>query len=318
MSQLGFVFCICPDSGLIHDYIREFQADADYKKILEHKHTFWGDDELPAAFWEDLTLQGLFKTRKILVLRRAEQVPAATWKKISIALGRPNDQCLPFFCLEVAFDKGQPKLPAHISKLKCLDYAIKNKWIWQSPGLDERKMAAHIKARAAALGLKPAPGVVEILCEAVPRDASAVENELNKIALAAKDGVISMDLAMQAGYQPESNIFSFINMIETGNVAGAWLEIKRAQKDADGLLFPFLSLLLREARTLWQLACGETPYLHPASAGLKKRLASKLGHEGVRRLFDLIMDAELSVKAGRKQPDQALEILVADLILLFR
>lgn len=321
MSRPGFTLCVCPDGRLTKDYIHSTltadAASASTSNAVWERFTYWGDEELPPQFWEHLTLQGLFGTPRALTIRNAHNIPAATWKRLSSALGRPNPHCWPFFCMEGPWEKGQPKLPAHIAKLPCVHFADKQGWMWRQAGLDERSLRRHVQNRARELKLSFAPGALEKLCEGVPADATAVENELQKLSLAAGGTAVSMELAATAGHVPDFNIFGFIRQIQSGNVAGAWSEVKRGQRDGDGLLFPFLALLLREARLLWQVHVGETIRAHPSDVQNKQQMAKRLGQTGIIRLFDAIVRAEWDVKTGQRQPDQTLEALVADLILLF-
>lgn len=281
------------------------------------RHTYWGDEELPQAFWEHLTLQGLFGVPRILLLRNAQNVPAATWKKLSAALGTPNEKTWLILCLEVAWEKGQPKIPAHIAKQRCLAFADKQGWIWRSGGLDERGIKKFVQLRAKVLGLTFGEGALEALCASVPPDAAAIETEMQKLWLAAGGGVVTVAMTGSADYVPESNIFSFIRFLQAGNVAAAWRELHRGQREGDGMLFPLLALLLREARILWQVQAGEQVRMHPNDVQSKGQLAGKLGFAGLTRLFELIMRAEWQVKSGERNPEQALEALAADLLVLF-
>ncbi|MEG2172483.1 MAG: DNA polymerase III subunit delta [Desulfovibrionaceae bacterium] len=317
MARPGFTLCVCPDGRLTKDYIHKTLTSPDGTSPPWERFTYWGDEELPPLFWEHLTLQGLFGTPRALTIRNAHSLPAATWKRLSTALARPNAHCWPFFCLEVAWEKGQPKLPAHIAKLPCVHFADKQGWIWRQAGLDERTVRRHVQNRAQALHMSFAAGALDRLCAGLPPDANAVENELQKLSLAAGDGPVSVEMASSAGHVPDFNIFGFIRLIQAGNVAGAWAEVRRGQRDGDGLLFPFLGLLVREARLLWQVHMGEAVRMHPNDAQNKKLLAQRLGQSGIIRLFDAIVRAEWDVKSGQRQPDQTLEALVADLILLF-
>lgn len=318
MARPGFTLCVCPDGRLIKDYIATtLTQNAPDGTACWERFTYWGDEELPPLFWEHLTLQGLFGAPRALTIRNAHSLPAATWKRLSTALGRPNPHCWPFFCLEVAWEKGQPKIPAHLIKLPCMHFADKQGWAWRQAGLDERGIRRYVQSRAKELQLSFAAGALERLCEGVPPDATAVENELQKLVLAAGTQPVTVEMASTAGHVADFNIFAFIRLIQGGNVTGAWAEVRRGQKDGDGLLFPFLGLLVREARLLWQISVGEPVRLHPNDAQTKKQLAQKLGQQGIIRLFDAIMRAEWDVKTGQRQVDQALEALVADLIVLF-
>ena len=120
-TRPGFSFCICPDGKLLRQQVEELLGA--HPDAGRERHVFWGDDELPPKFWEILTLQGLFSTSRVLVMRNAHALTADVWKRLSAALSRPNPQTWPLFCLEVAWEKGQPKIPAHIAKLPCFTFA---------------------------------------------------------------------------------------------------------------------------------------------------------------------------------------------------
>ena len=319
MQRPGFYFCICPDAGLLKEQVSGLldAHPAGNGKTWE-RHIYWGDEELPQTFWEYLTLQGLFGVPRALVVRNAHNLPAATWKKLSAALGTPNEKTWLILCLEVAWEKGQPKIPAHLAKLRCLAFADKQQWVWRSGGLDERTLKKFVQQRARALGLTFGEGALDALCASVPPDAAAVESEMQKLRLAATDGAVTASMTGSADYVPESNIFSFIRFLQAGNAPAAWRELHRSQREGDGMLFPLLALLLREARILWQLQAGEQVRMHPGDMQSKERLAAQLGFSGIARLFDSIMHAEWHVKSGERSPDQALEALAADLLVLFR
>lgn len=318
MDNAGFIFLICPDGRLLREQaaaLIEARVSADGGAW--ERRVYWGDEEPPASFWEHLTLSGLFTARRALVLRRAELLPAAVWKRVSAALAVPMQHCLPVFCLESAWDKGQPKIPAHIAKLKCLAYARERGWICRFPGLDERSLRSFVQKEAGARSLRFAPGALELLCAGLLPDAGAVACELDKLSLTADDGLISAELAAQAAQMPRFNIFRFLRLVQDGKAREAWIDILHARQESETLLFPFLALLLREARLLWQISQGETPWVQRGDMDAKRKLASRLGHEGLARFFHLLFKADLSVKSGERRPEQALEALVADLALLF-
>ena len=324
MPRPGFTFLICPDSRLLQARL-EALVSAQGDSARWERHVCWGDEEPGPRFWEQLTLQGLFGTPRLLVVRQAQLWPAAVWKKISAALARPSEQCWPFFCLEVAWEKGQPRIPAHIAKLRCLGFADRQDWIWRSEGLNERSIKKYVRERAQALGIPFEADAFEQFCASVPPDAQAVENELEKLLLlrpAAADGQgppwsVGTDMLATSSWVPDCNIFACIRHMEAGNLAAVWKELARGRKDVEGLLFPLLALLARQFRQLWQICAGEKVRLHPSEAAARQQLARRLGPAGLARCLGLVMDAELAVKSGRHTPEQSLDKLATDLTALF-
>ncbi len=329
MPRPGFSFCICPDAGLIKGQIeslmQEYPPEASSGGLMGgstnatwERHVYWGDDDLSQNFWNHLTIQGLFNTPIALIVRNAQNLPAATWKSLSSALATSSSTKWPIFCLEVPFDKKQAKIPAHITKLKCFSVAEQNGWAWRNGGLDAQGVKRFVQERAKQCGLNFEPNVLEALCASTPPDATAIENEIQKLALAAPQGKVSMDMINVGAYLPESNIFAFISCVQAGNIAAAWREIYRGQKDVAALFFPFLALLAREARTLWQMLAKEPVHVHFSVAQSKEQCARKLGFAGVAKIFALIVQAEQQVKSGHCDAEQALESVVVDLARLFR
>ncbi len=314
----GFTFCICPDGQLIKEYIATLlQQSPSPQNIAWESSVWWGDEELNSDFWEKLTIQGLFPKPSALIVRRANILPAATWKRLSAALAQPSTHRWLFLCMEVAWEKGQPKLPAHITKLRCLEFATSKDWVWRSPGLDARSLKSFVIKRAETLSLHFERDALERFCATLPLDAATVENELQKLSLLASDGKITSSMIHTASAALDYTIFSFIRHIQSGDISKVWKQLRQGLDEDDTMLFPFLGLLTREARTLQMLLAGEKPWIHPSEAAQKQALAQKLGHTGLAHLFESILQAEYHVKSGERSPEQSLEALIANLRHLF-
>ena len=80
------------------------------------------------------------------------------------------------------------------------------------------------------------------------------------------------------------------------------------------MVFPVSSLMLREARQLWQLLHGEDGkvQLYPSLKTEKKRLAQRLGAARISRFWDIALQADTDIKTGRLKPAQAMENLVKE------
>lgn len=282
------------------------------------RHAYWGDEALPPIFWEKLTLQGLFATPNALVIRNAQNIPADTWKRLSAALATPNNLAWPIFCLEVGFERGKYKVPAHIQKLKCLNFADKKGWVWRSLGLDAKGMRTFIQDGCRMRGLNLAPQALEALMAAMPEDATAANNELDKIALACSDEkIVTKDMAQLINHTPNLDIFTFIKALQSGKALTVWREVLREKGSGDSLVFPFLGMLIREARLLWQLLVGEDVRLSPYILDEKKRMAQQLGHIALAQIWNIALEAERGIKTGERNTEQAMDVMVANLSSLF-
>ena len=318
MDIPGFYFCLCPDSNLAREHVDGLLKRVNAVGREREIRTFWADEGLDGRFWEALTMQGLTERPRALLVRGAQTLTAEVWKKLSAVLATPRPDILPVFFLESLWEKGQPKLPAHIAKLRCLEFADKQGWVWRSAGLDARALRKHVQQRAAALELRLTPDALDALCAVVTPDAAAVRGVLEQLALASGDGEVGVELVRNmAESAPEVIIFEFIRHLQSGNSAAVWRTLLREGDGGESLLFPLLALLTREARLLWQIQAGENVWLPQQTANLKRSLASRLGTSGLANLFAALMEAEWAVKSGRRQPLQALEELVGSLTLAF-
>lgn len=288
------------------------------KSVAWDRQAYWGDEALPPIFWEKLTLQGLFATPNALVVRNAQNIPADTWKRLSAALATPNDLAWPIFCLEVGLERGKYKVPAHIQKLKCLSFADKKGWVWRSAGLDAKSMRGFIQDACRERGLKLAPQALEALMAVMPEDATAAHNELDKIALACSDdNIVKKEMAQLINHTSNLDIFAFIKALQNGNAPLVWREVLREKGSGDSLVFPFLGMLVREARLLWQLLVGEEVKLPPYILDEKKRMAQQLGHIALAQIWNIALEAERGIKTGERNTDQAMDAMVANLSSLF-
>ena len=328
MARPGFTICVCPDRYLVRAHI-EAALDAAPPEsgggLLGggpasswERHAFWGDDPLPPAFWEHLTLQGLFGTPKAVIVHNAQNIPADTWKKISAAVSSPNAETWPFFCLYVAFERGKAKIPAHIASLACMRFAEQKGWMWSSPGLDERGKTLFIGNEAKRRGLTFAPGALEAVASRLPLDATTIGTEMDKLALTAANNEISRESADILDHEAEPDVFSLIRNLQQkrGNLA-VWEQALASERGSDSMAFAFLAMLAREARQLWQISLGEPVRLPPQVLSAKTALARSLGLAGIAKLWHLALEADKGVKTGERTPDQALDALLASLSLLF-
>ncbi len=317
MDRPGFYFCICPDAAFMHEALTRDLLQPVASESSEIA-TFWGDEGLDRRFWDMLTLLSLDARLQVLVVRGAQQLSADIWKKLSSALAVPHPSALPVFCLEGPWEKGKPKIPAHIAKLKCLSFADSKRWIWRSAGLDGRSMRPYIQRRSAEVGLRLDNEALNALAGMLIPDASAIRGVLDQLCLAARDGEVDVSLVRQmTEFTPEAVIFDVIRLLEHGHDSKVWNMLLREGDGGESLFFPLLTLMAREGRMLWQMLAGDKVYCPQYVEDEKRRIATELGFSGMARLFAALAHAEFVVKSGAMQPLQAMERLVAELSLVF-
>ena len=318
-DRQGFSFLVCPDPEMVK---RRLERLASSSGGGFARQVFWGDaDDFDAAFWQALSTVSLFSEPKTVVLRRAEGLGQEFWEKLARPLAGFNEHVWPVICLEGPHDaKKGPSLPKGLSERPYWKVGQQKGWVWISPGLTEENMVPTLRDWANARHLNFGKGVLQELARILPRDMTACARELEKLELAAQDSEIGMELLDLLSVEKDLDIFGFLKALEEGrDPAGIWRTVFGHQLSSDdGFLFQFMAVLAREARTMWQLL-HEDPdcKVHPYVRKLKAPMAGRLGAAGLAKLWDLALEAESSVKFGRKSPDQALEMLVADLHALF-
>ncbi|MDR2489015.1 MAG: DNA polymerase III subunit delta [Desulfovibrio sp.] len=340
MHRPGFSLCICPDSRLLRDGLDALLAShspqgnggrgatsstpGEGSAPSWQRVNFWADEGLPNAFWEHLTLQGLFAMPKAIILRNAHTLPADTLKRLSAVLISTASQggsglIWPLLCFEVLFEKGKAKVPVHIARLPFWQTAEQKGWIEEIPGLTGHDVSAYIRSAAARHGISPSPQELRRLSLALPPDAAFIHSELTKLALLAdKNGRLPDNALDMTEHSRELSIFELMNIIQqNGDSPAAWRRILEYRLSGDNMVFACIAVLLREARSLWQILAGAQTYLPPQVAARKKTAARQLGFAGIARLWDIALMADKGIKTGERSTDQAFEMLAADLFRLF-
>ena len=283
--------------------------------------THWADEPLESSFWSSLSMPGLLSLLgqgRVLVLRRANTLTVKVWSDLEPLLRKARPDLWTFFCLEGEWKGRTPAVPVAAAKQPFFSAARKRQWVWQSPGMTPRTLRSELTAWAKRRDIGFAPDVEEALAGLLPLDGARFSNELQKLELALGDRrqVTAADLKLFAD-APGLDNFAFLRKaLRSSADLDVWRTVLLDQESAGpGMLMPVLGLLQRETRILWLLLSNEDDLvLLPAQIkSEKRRLAGKLGEQGVARIIDLVFQAELDLKSGRKQADQVLEFLVSSL-----
>lgn len=318
-SQPAFSFFVCPDPALARSHAEKIFTDVKSasQKTQWKTHIFWADEPLD-AFWKIFETDDLLSQPKRILLRHSHLLPADTWKKISLLLSRLRPWIWPAFFLEVPFEKGQPKIPAHIVKLKCWEFAKRHQWIWLHPGLDKRTLPAYLRASEKFRALDFDKTLMADIAEVFSPDAASIANDLEKLLLYASSQPVTRTTLKIIKNDFQLDIFSLIRAIqEKKNFHLLWKTLLSEQLAGETSFFSFLSLLARETRSLWQLLHDETAAFPPSILPQKKILAQRLTVSSLVLLWEALYLAERKVKTGEASPEQWMEYLMASLANIF-
>lgn len=312
MTRQGFSILVCSDPELIKDRVAELLRDSDFTPRI-----FWGDEELSARYWQTLTVPSMMGPPNAVILRRAQDQPDEFWSKMEPLLAMARPSVWPMFCLEGEWKSGKPNVGKAVVKGKYWAVAQKRGWIWEHPGLSRANIGQELDRFAARHGLSLGAGVKNTLAESLPLTTIALRNELEKILLlTGEEKTVQPAHLATLDAEASFDLFAFLRSLQTPQGRRqAWDRLLNDPGMASGdMVFPVASLMLREARQLWQLLHGEDNkvQLYPSLKTEKKRLAERLGPARIARFWDLALKADTDIKTGRLRPAQAMENLVKD------
>ena len=320
MSRPGFYFCFCPDPNLLKMQIETILHSSGQKEWT--KQTIWLDDNAQEdKLWKALNLPDMLGSTRAVILRKCECMVEKFWKDISPILSGFRPGIWPFFCLESEWKYGKAQIPKYLENTKFLKFARKKGWVWESQGLTRKDVGRYIIRKCDQLGIKPGPGVEKHLSNALPLDSHSIDMELEKMALLAYPEKTVLKEHLEAvSSDLEIDIFAFMQEVQKGrNITAAWGKIFKDNLSGKEMLFPFLGLLVREARIMWLLSTGQgrqvslTPWIRKQ----KEALASSMGPDKISVLWELALEAEAGVKSGDLHPEHAMDKLTARLFRLF-
>ena len=307
----GFCFLSCPDTQMLLEAVdAQAKAWAGNGQPLK-RVTFWGDEPPSDAFWECLSVRDLFGSMRLVLVRQANNWKAETWKLLDKLLARPLTGSYPVFCLENEWDRHKLKVPATIQRLACFKFAQKKGWFWSSPGITDKTAQGYVSEQAKARGLKLAPGTLTSLVQSAPHRAGVLAAELDKLALLAEPGQpVPPAMLATADWSPEAESFDCINHLMRGNARGVWEELAK-MTDLGSTALGLLGLVAWKFRAHWLVLVGD----EQPRFGVSMDDARRMGHAGLSRAMELVLDAEIGIKTGM-DPRQMVEMTFMKLLTI--
>lgn len=164
----------------------------------------------------------------------------------------------------------------------------------------------------------------QLLANLLQSDTLAIANELDKLALWAKGTPVGVaEVNRICAGERETTTFAFVDSVQDGNLSLAMERLVWLLRDGaeyQGLLASLLTGYRRSASILDLLddrapddeigralgAAGAFPRLRDEAI----RRARKLGHDGLRRAYADIVEAERAFKSGEQKEEVAFELML--------
>lgn len=195
------------------------------------------------------------------------------------------------------------------------------------PMLRGNEVKAWIQQRVREQGCKITPQAVNLLSEFIGGDLWAMNGEIQKLLLYCQERPISEDDVRQlVSYVQEANIFALVDAVAEGRTELAQRILHRLYHEGIEPTY-ILVMITRQFRLIAQARDLEKGL---SRLQIQDRLGLKQGYglsktlsqaklydfEGVKRVYDKLLETDLAIKTGQYSDKLALELLVTELACL--
>jgi DNA polymerase-3 subunit delta len=190
-----------------------------------------------------------------------------------------------------------------------------------------RELKTWIRQRVKVEGGDITPQAVNLLAELIGGDLWAMDGEIQKLLLYSQERPISEDDVRQlVSCIQEASIFALVDAVAEGRTELAQRILHRLYDEGVAPIY-ILTMITRQFRLialardlgkgLSRLQIQDRLGLK-SSYGLDKTLsqAKLYDFEGVKRVYDKLMETDLAIKTGKYSDKLALELLVTELACL--
>ncbi|MHB0868538.1 MAG: DNA polymerase III subunit delta [Chloroflexota bacterium] len=191
--------------------------------------------------------------------------------------------------------------------------------------LEEGGLAGWIRVRAGKIGCKMSAEAVEELAAAVGPSARLLNSEIQKLATYCGEETINReDVRSLVADARKANVFAMVDAIGLRQSETALRELRKLLSEGDHPL-RITAMVVRQFRLLIQVKelseTGASPDEIARKAGAPfrsvgglQRQARNFSFQQLERAYRQLLDYDIQVKTGAKEPEAALELLIADLL----
>lgn len=291
------------------------------KKIQNEKELIILRDEqlTERAFEEALQGSTLFGEMPAVAVERLTSFTGDAADRVVAVLTRAAAQP----CSLMVWEEGKLNMRTKIGKaLTVYADAADTFSVPEKPWEREPWAKDHVRSIVRELGGSIESHAVDTLVSRIGVDAWAIASELKKLVLYAKEKNITADVVCKLVPQSESNVFSAVRALASGNTVTAVRElaaVRSAGEDPRGIL----ALTIRDVRMLMivrdriDAGLSLTPKELIVELGLKSNqsfvvkkiidAAKTVRTAQLRRLFDRLVVSQYALNIGRADPDDVLD-----------
>jgi DNA polymerase III subunit delta len=193
------------------------------------------------------------------------------------------------------------------------------------PPLANRELQIWVEERVTYQGGSITTGAVGQLSRLVGSNLRVMASEIDKLVAYAADRKINeQDVSVLVGYSQESNVFNMVDAVLESRAEAAGKSLKQLL-DAGAAPSYLLTMLARQVQLV--VRAHELREQGMTRAEMQSRLgishdfvmrktleqASRHTMPRLRNVYEQLLEADISIKTGRFDPDLALSMLVAEL-----
>ncbi|BFU94573.1 MAG: putative DNA polymerase III, delta subunit [Nitrospira sp.] len=273
---------------------------------------FHGDEAEGAEIIACASESAVFASRRLVVVKGADKLPAKEAEALLPYLESPNDSTTLVFA--------GPKLDR---RLKFTQTLMKRAVIVDCSPPKESQYMPWLKSEAAGLGVKLDDGAVGLLKESCAGSLYAARRELEKLAsyVPANRSVTATDVAVMRGTEPGASVFDLTAAIGAGD-RGRVLAIMARNMESGEAPLKILGALVWQYRRLWKAKDlmgqggrqGEVARMFRMDPSSVRAFLDRFSERHLTEAFRRFQQADNALKGGSAgRPERILDQLMFEL-----
>ncbi len=196
--------------------------------------------------------------------------------------------------------------------------------LFETPKLRRGELARWVAQHAKKKGVRLGPGVAESLANFIGPNLRIIDSEMEKLALYAGDRPISQaDVKRLCPYAKEASIFDMVDALGHRRTPAAFRLLAQMRNQGAHPLY-LLTMIVRQYRILIQVKdymsqglglneIASALKLHPYPTEKAMRQARNYTPNQLERIYDRLLETDVSIKTGQMEANLALDMLVVEL-----